>query len=743
MKILTNKFGYAVLLLVLLLGSCKPEPINYTLEMRPKEKKLLVGETYKLSPRLDPYLDGATFTFKSKDTDVATVDKRGNVTAEKRGEARVYAYFQDGDQEYSCYCNIIVVDERLDILPSALNLIIGDEETVTAVMSSDTEKTLDATWSSSNTSVVTVDKDGKVKAVGEGECTIKAKAIVKDEEQTAECKVTVGPLPTVSPANLKLMVGDHDTLTCNYPNCSWESANASIASVSNGVVTAQKVGTTQVTATYRGHKAVANITVTNELAIRGADSLLVGDHTQLTTSRPNPSFSSSDPSVASVTSDGQLQALKEGTCQLSVTAGGLSGTLDIKVGPALALEETSIGLFSTMSKKLTASVSGASWSSDNTDIATVSTNGTVTKVATGTCTITARYCRQTASCTVGNATELTLTCGRYIERDEGRRMRLFAPINAKGEYSLLSNAPASAITWTSSNSSIAWVVDGAIYTGSTGGDLISTWKEATITASCDGLTATCVIVVTVPPFCYDPQAGPFANDGYILCQGNLQYRASTGAWQIGGALEMIGQNNDKISSNYSGWIDLFGKNTENNPYLSSTNSSDAGYGSNNTYAWQVLYGYDHKTRLHRFHQWDSFITNSGFSSNQWTLATIESSRGDIKGMLILPTARAGFVWPSTISFDKSKNGYTALILTASQWDTLQRAGAIFLIAAGQRNGTTIINAGVTGYYDGYSDELRLGQNAVTSSLIMSNYIGRSVRLCYPVDNYYVTMTYNN
>ena len=70
---------------------------------------------------------------------------------------------------------------------TALDMYIGDTVTLTATVTpaAATDKTV--TWSSSDTSVVTVD-NGKIKAVGKGKATITAKTV---NNKTAACEVTV------------------------------------------------------------------------------------------------------------------------------------------------------------------------------------------------------------------------------------------------------------------------------------------------------------------------------------------------------------------------------------------------------------------------------------------------------------------------------------------------------------------------------------------------------------------------
>ena len=79
-----------------------------------------------------------------------------------------------------------VTDVELDIAQKALN--VGDTFTITATVKPDNATDKSVTWSSSNTSVATVDENGVVTAVAEGTATITATASNGVE---ASCTVTV------------------------------------------------------------------------------------------------------------------------------------------------------------------------------------------------------------------------------------------------------------------------------------------------------------------------------------------------------------------------------------------------------------------------------------------------------------------------------------------------------------------------------------------------------------------------
>lgn len=148
-----------------------------SIELNKTELKLEEGASETLTATVKP--DNATdktVTWSSSDENVATIDASGKVTAIKKGSATITA--QAGEKTAKCtvtvYKEIPVSSIELD--KTSLSLVVGDEVTLNATVKPDdaTDKTV--TWSSSDSSIATVDANGKVTAMKEGTATITAKA---------------------------------------------------------------------------------------------------------------------------------------------------------------------------------------------------------------------------------------------------------------------------------------------------------------------------------------------------------------------------------------------------------------------------------------------------------------------------------------------------------------------------------------------------------------------------------------
>ncbi len=227
---------------------------------------------------------------------------------------------------------------------------------------------------------------------------------------------------------------------------------------------------------------------------------------------------------------------------------------------------------------------------------------------------------------------------------------------------------------------------------------------------------------------------------------------------------VMGSDNAYISSSYSGWIDLFGLGTsgyhdENDqynvnyyPYSTSKSNVDETY---NKYGYGPSFNRTDKnlTGVSANYDWGVYnaISNGGDAVGHWRtlnyneLDTLLSKRPnasslrgeatvcDVRGLVLLPDA---WKLPEGVSFTPGYGeGYVTNTYTAEQWSKMENGGAVFLPAAGYRNGTELYNVGFDGSY--WSSTVRgafgaydlyFGRgNAVVSSSYYRHF-GFSVRL---------------
>ena len=165
--------------------------------------------------------------------------------------------------------------ESVTLNKSATTLIVGSTETLVATITPSNATNKNVTWSSSDTSVATVDSTGKVTGVNTGTATITV--MTEDGSKIGSCTVTVVvPVTgvTLNESSITLNTGKATTgqLTATIApsnatnkNVSWNSSNTSVATVdSTGKITAVGVGTATITVTTSDGNKTANCNVTVE-----------------------------------------------------------------------------------------------------------------------------------------------------------------------------------------------------------------------------------------------------------------------------------------------------------------------------------------------------------------------------------------------------------------------------------------------------------------------------------------------
>lgn len=128
-----------------------------------------------------------TITYASSDESIAAVDAAGNVTPVAAGEADVTAEIADKGLMATCHVVVTPAVEALYLSEDAVTLGTADDVTLTLYAEPEEVDVSAAVWTSSDESIATVDEEGTVTAVAEGEATVTANL----GGMEAVCEVTV------------------------------------------------------------------------------------------------------------------------------------------------------------------------------------------------------------------------------------------------------------------------------------------------------------------------------------------------------------------------------------------------------------------------------------------------------------------------------------------------------------------------------------------------------------------------
>ena len=205
----------------------------------------------------------------------------------------------------------------------------------------------DIIFTSNDTGVVEVDRNGNIKAIAEGTAliTVTFEGSQNYTASSTDVTITVSKIPTeinITNATVELKayqsIGDLATLNpARAGNLTYASSDEDIVLVSDdGIIRALIKGTATVTVSFAGdnkYKAAENKSITVNVILNDAsvsvenDTLdLFVDDACIINSTANPHFltvyyTSSDESVATVTDYGNVKAVGEGTAVITLTVG--------------------------------------------------------------------------------------------------------------------------------------------------------------------------------------------------------------------------------------------------------------------------------------------------------------------------------------------------------------------------------------------------------------------------------------
>ena len=468
----------------------------------------------------------------SEDSEIATVSAEGMVTARKVGTVQVAA--SSGGRSGIAQVTVTTTPvASIVVAPTNKSLLVEQSFQFTAETRDGSGNVLTGrpiTWSSNNEDVATVSASGLVTALAAGGAIITASS----EGRSAPASITVTAIPVASvalkPNSQVLVEGQTAQLQAQPLDADgnplvgrvvlWFTNNASVATVtSTGLVTAQSQGNATITATSEGKSATTAVTVNqrgpNAVIVTPAQLLVEEGKTMPLTVQvlddlgreiPNSvvAFTTSDATVASVSSTGVVTGVVPGKATISATSGGKTGTAEVTVTAtpvaSVVVTPAQPTLVVGRTVTLTAQALSASgqplmgrtvtWSSSTPSIADVTTSGGVIAASAGSAVVFASidgvlgWANVTvvpvpvASVTVSPATTSVAM---------GQTSQLSAVLRDASGNVLTGRV----VSWSSSQTSIATVTSAGVVTGVSAG-------TATITATSEGQAGSATVSVVSP-----------------------------------------------------------------------------------------------------------------------------------------------------------------------------------------------------------------------------------------------------
>jgi uncharacterized protein YjdB len=365
------------------------------------------------------------------------------------------------------------------------------------------------TWSSSDTAIVTVvDSTGSAYGVAAGSATV-TYMLGSGCYRVMDIVIDSVPAPIVGPSTI--CVGSTYTLTDASPGGTWSSVTTGYIAGpgSTGQITGLSAGSQTFTYTLSPIcKTYFTVTANSvPTGILGTKKACQGQTTTLSDATPAGTWSSVNPSVATINSSGVVTGVSGGTAMISYTlATGCAATAIVTINPTPnTITGTTTVCAGTTSSLSSTSIPAASWVSSAPSIASVNSGtGVFTGVSAGTATITYTIGTGCYTTTVVSVTPIPATITG-------------ASTVCSSASTTFTNTDAGG-TWSSSNASTATVGSATgVVTGVAAGN-------ATITYSLYGCRKTKNITVNPTPT---------ATSSAVMCKGataTVSVSVTGGVW---------------------------------------------------------------------------------------------------------------------------------------------------------------------------------------------------------------------
>lgn len=397
------------------------------------EVTLVVNGEQQIVAEVLPEKANQKLTWKSINSNIATVSEDGLIKGIEVGSTEIIARAVNGINKVinvTVQADYIEV-EKMSIAAKDFTLNIGSSKKIGVSITPSNATNQKIIWNSSDSNIATIDQNGRITGVSEGRTSITAQTV--DEEITSTITVTVKKVANfvnetdlqISSNKVVIDVGGTSYIktTISPSNATnkkvtWKSNNINVATVKDGMITGKSAGMTTivVTTNNKGISRTINVEVKNvevksinlsesNISIgKGGEISLYATLSPSNATNKTIRWTSSNNSVASVNNNGFIETKSIGTATITATTNNnIKATCKITV----TNESIPVNTINLSNSKIIVKVNGngsltpvitpstatnqrVTWSINNTNIATVNSDGTIIGKKEGIAIITAK-----------------------------------------------------------------------------------------------------------------------------------------------------------------------------------------------------------------------------------------------------------------------------------------------------------------------------------------------------------------
>lgn len=410
---------------VLFFTSCeKDEETVSSIQIDQQSITIKIGEQHQFNVNHSPSnLKAPFYQWVSSNPQVVSITSEGLITGSSVGNSTITVTALNGSLQSTSLVTVVPIQANgINLNKSDLSIFVGETSLLTYTIEPTNTTNKEVEWLSDNISVATV-VNGTITAVSPGTTNIKVK--IKNTDKESACIVTVKPIEatsiTLNKTELSILAGETSNLTyiitpdnTTFKDVEWITENTTVATVSNGTITAVSPGVTKIKVKIKNTniEAICQVTVnpvlvtgvslnqTNAQITKGGTIQLNATITPSNATNKSLIWNSSNINIANVV-DGLITGISTGDAVITVRTidGEYTASCQIKVIPVavngVSLNKTSLSLITSETFQLVANIAPSnaenkvvSWKSSNENVASVDEFGIVSAKSEGSAQIT-------------------------------------------------------------------------------------------------------------------------------------------------------------------------------------------------------------------------------------------------------------------------------------------------------------------------------------------------------------------